>query len=97
MYCKYCGKELGPHARQCPNCGEEVTYTSGSGLIVAGYVCAGLSLIIFPLPLGIAGAIIGAINIGKGRTTHGIVQIVLSVVLGMAGALLGLLAWGLLF
>jgi hypothetical protein len=91
-YCRNCGKEVSENAVQCPECGE-VFKKGSSATVVAGYVCAGLSLIIFPIGLGIAGLVLGIINVTKGRTGHGIAQIILSVVLGTIGALLGMAVW----
>ena len=60
-----------------------------SGLIVAGYICGGLSLLLLPPALGLAGTVCGIINLSRGYTGHGIAQIVLSVTCGFFGMLIG--------
>ena len=49
-------------------------------LIMAGYACAALTLVIAPLIFGIAAIVIGIITIRKGAKGHGIAHIVLAVV-----------------
>ena len=58
-------------------------------LIVAGYVCGGLSLLFLPPALGLAGTVCGIMNLVKGHTGHGIAQIVISVTCGIFGMILG--------
>lgn len=48
-------------------------------LIIAGYICAALCLVIAPLIFGIAAIVIGIITIRKGAKGHGIAHIVLAV------------------
>lgn len=50
-----------------------------NGLIVAGYICGGLSLLILPPALGLAGTVCGIVTLAKGKTGHGIAQIIISV------------------
>jgi hypothetical protein len=75
----------------------------GPSLVVGGYVCAGLALLIFPpflgeigaisaIVLGAIGAIIAIVNIFSGqarRRTHGSYQLILNVCCGVLGAILG--------
>jgi len=63
--------------------------TNSTGLIAAGYICGGLSLLILPLPLGLAGFVIGVVNLTKGSTGHGIAQIIISATCGLLGMLIG--------
>lgn len=58
-------------------------------LIVAGYVCGGLSLLIFPPALGLAGTVCGIMNLVKGNVGHGIAQIVISVTCSLFGMIWG--------
>ena len=62
----------------------------GVGLIVAGYVCAGLSLVVLPPVLGLAGFIIGIVNTTKGRVAIGVSQMIVSVVCGVLGFVIGM-------
>jgi len=57
------------------------------GSVRAGYICVGLSLLIVPLFLGLAGFILGIVNASKGYVGHGVGQIILSVVCAYAGVL----------
>ncbi len=66
---------------------------SSTGLIAAGYMCAGLSLLILPPAFGLAGFIIGILNLVKGSTAHGIIQIILSITCGLFGMLIGMAMW----
>ena len=61
----------------------------GSGLIVTGYVLCFLSLVVIPIPLSIAGFVVGIVNLTKGKVGHGIAQIILSIVCGMIGGAMG--------
>ena len=60
-----------------------------TGLIVAGYICGVLSLMIPPPALGLAGLVCGIVNLTKGQTGHGLAQIVISVTCGIFGMILG--------
>lgn len=62
---------------------------SPTGLIVAGYICSILALLCFPPVLGLAGFVIGIVNLTKGSTGHGVAQIVLAVVCGGIGMVVG--------
>ena len=62
---------------------------SSNGLISAGYICGGLSLICCPPFLGLAAVILGIINLTKGSVGHGIAQICLGLFFGIAGSILG--------
>lgn len=60
-------------------------------IINSGYICAVLSLIIFPIPLAIAGVILGIIGINKGDDSHGVAVIIMSLIFGTIGAIVGAL------
>jgi uncharacterized OB-fold protein len=92
-FCANCGKEVSEAVSFCPDCGERLKKQSNS-LVAAGYVCAVLALFIFPIGLGIAGLVIGIINITKGRVGHGVAQIVIAVTFGILGAIWGAIVWG---
>ena len=100
-FCPYCGKEVAVGDSFCPKCGHrlDIGLTTGERqqsktLVVSGYVCAVLALFIFPIGLGIAGLVIGIINLTKGRVGHGIAQIVIAVTFGIVGTIWGAIAWG---
>jgi hypothetical protein len=57
------------------------------GSVRAGYICVGLSLLIVPLFLGLAGFVLGIVNASKGYVGHGVGQIILSVICAYAGVL----------
>ncbi len=67
--------------------------SSDGGLIVAGYVCAVVALLFFPPAFGIAGLVIGIVNLSRGSTGHGIAQIVLSVTCAIFGMMIGAAMW----
>ena len=62
---------------------------SSTGLIAAGYICGGLSLLILPPALGVAGTVIGIVNLTKGSVGHGIAQIIISVSCALFGMIIG--------
>lgn len=61
----------------------------GKALLIAGYLCGGLSLLILPPALGLAGLICGIITLVKGRVGHGIAMIIISVTCGLFGMIIG--------
>ena len=63
-------------------------------MVVWGYVCGILARFVLPIGFGIAGVVIGIINLTKGMVGHGIAQIVIAVTLGLLGALWGAIVWG---
>lgn len=67
------------------------TSKAGRRLIVAGYACAVAALGFFPLGLGLAGAVIGTMNLTRGRTAHGVAQIVMGMTFGLLGCMFGAL------
>ena len=94
-FCRTCGKHIRDEAVICPLCGvptEVQKIKSPTGVIVAGYICAFLALF-FPLPLGLPAVLIGATNIFKGSTGHGIAQISIAVLLGIIGFIIGMAAF----
>lgn len=62
---------------------------NSTGLIAAGYICGGLSLLIFPPAFGLAGIVCGIVNLVRGSTGHGIAQIVISVICTLFGMAIG--------
>jgi ribosomal protein L37AE/L43A len=64
-----------------------------AGLIIGGYVCAALAIIIVPFLFSTAAFVFGCVNLAKGQTGHGVAQIVLSFVCGFIGALLSFVVW----
>ena len=67
--------------------------TSSFSLVRWGYYCVGLSVLL--PPLGLAGLIIGAINITKGEKGHGVAQIIGSIICALIGMAIGVVAIGL--
>jgi hypothetical protein len=59
------------------------------GLLIAGYLCGVLSLLFFPIFLGIGGIVCGILTLNKGKIGHGIAIIVLSAALGSIGMGIG--------
>ena len=64
-------------------------YKSNTTIIVAGYVCACVSILFCPPGFGIAGLVLGVLALTRGHTGHGIAIIVISVTLGFIGLCLG--------
>jgi hypothetical protein len=62
-----------------PKVGTDGTTVIGYATIVIGYVCALMALFFFPPAFALAGFVVGAVNIRKGKVWHGVAQIVLSV------------------
>ena len=62
---------------------------STTGLIASGYICGLLSILFCPPALGLAGFVIGIVNLTKGSVGHGIAQIIISVTCGVLGMILG--------
>jgi uncharacterized OB-fold protein len=97
MYCSKCGSKIDDEAAICPSCGvptenyrqEKVETSKSQGLIISGYICAILSLFIFPPAFGLAGAVIGIMNLTKGIAGHGICQLILSIVCAIIGMIIG--------
>lgn len=58
-------------------------------MIPIGYVCAFGSLVLFPPGLGLAGVVVGIVNVTRGRAGHGVAQIALSVTCALLGAAIG--------
>lgn len=58
-------------------------------IIIAGYICAAISLFFLPPIFGIAGVVLGIIALKGGNTRHGTAIIILSFVVGLLGAILG--------
>lgn len=91
-FCRTCGKQIHDEAVICPLCGvstEDKKKKSTAGLVAAGYICAFLSLFIFPPGFGAAGGFIGMTNLIKGSVGHGIAQIVISITCGILGMVIG--------
>ena len=65
--------------------------SSNDGLIIAGYIVAFFSIFIIPIPLMIAGIVLGIINITKNSIGHGVAHIILSIIFGSIGIFFGLL------
>lgn len=62
------------------------------GCLWVGYVFAVISLFFCPPGFGIAGLVIGALNVSRGHAGNGIAQIVLSVVFGTIGTIWGMIS-----
>ena len=65
------------------------TNSSGKTQAIIGIVCAVISLLFLPPVFGIAGIILGAIAIKKGRKVLGITTVVLAAVCMILGAIFG--------
>ena len=100
-FCPNCGKEVAAGDSFCPKCGQGLNTEAttrkrqqSSNLVVWGYVCGVLALFFLPIAFGIAGMVIGIVNLTKGRVGHGIAQIVIALTLGILGAIWGAIVWG---
>jgi hypothetical protein len=94
VFCRKCGATLHDEAVVCVKCGVPTDVSkkaeSSVALVFFGYICALLSLLVLPPAFGLAGLIIGIINLTRGRIGHGIAQIVLSVTFAIFGMLIGI-------
>ncbi|MCP4481657.1 MAG: hypothetical protein GY817_02405 [bacterium] len=54
-----------------------------------GYIISFSSLLILPVPMAVAGIVLGGINIKKGEKKHGSFQIVIAMICGFIGVYLG--------
>lgn len=61
--------------------------------VPAGYICAGISMFLFPIIFAPAALGLGIYNGTKGRAGHATAQIILAIVCGMIGFILGALIW----
>ena len=92
IFCPSCGTQTTEEMRFCPKCGHGLntapaeTKQRSDTLVISGYVCGVLALFLFPIGFGIAGFVIGMINLIEGRAAHGIAQIGIAVVLAVIGA-----------
>jgi len=98
VICKRCFNERSSPSQSWPMQPRTLTYaprpkqpagTEGTGLIIAGYICAGISLLLCPPGFGLAGIVIGFINLARGAIGHGIAQIVISIGCALFGMILG--------
>jgi len=62
---------------------------SGSGVVVAGYICCFIALLFLPLAFALAGFFCGVVALTKDRVGHGVILIVLGVSCGITGMFLG--------
>ena len=62
---------------------------SGSGVVVAGYICCFIALLFLPLAFAIAGFVCGVVALTKDRVGHGVILIVLAVACGITGMFTG--------
>lgn len=62
---------------------------SRQNMIRMGYFCGAFSLLVFPLGLGVAGLVIGIINLARGEVVHGVFQIVIACVCAGLGMIIG--------
>jgi hypothetical protein len=92
VVCIGCGRAVVPMYPatpwQAPAQAGASTGQADQSLIVAGYVCAGVALILLPPILALAGLIIGIVNVNKNQVQHGVAQIILSIVSGIIGTIL---------
>jgi hypothetical protein len=80
--------EVLPHSISPP---AAVSTTGGAGkVILAGYICSAISILLAPLLFGIAGLVLGILALRRGATGHGTAIIALSVTCSVSGFLLGM-------
>ena len=75
---------------QTPTATNDAARKDSDFLIPAGYICAGISILLFPPAFALAGISIGIINLTKGRVDTGVIQIVLSFICGFVGVMFGI-------
>ena len=64
-----------------------------NSMLWVGYLFAIGSLFVFPPGFGLAGFVVGVINITRQHNGHGIAQIILSVIFGTIGMMWGAASW----
>lgn len=106
MFCGKCGQSNGEGNAFCVKCGTQMAggaqqvsaafpppVSSGSGFSTAGIVCGAVSFLFFPIILGPAGLILGAIGKSKGEA-KAVVAMAVSGVGLVVGMILGAYMWG---
>ncbi len=98
-FCQRCGADNAPQAAFCLNCGGNLQQAAtsanpsvasgGYGVIVSGYVFALLAFLILPIIFATVAIALGAVNITRGDTGHGVVQILIAAFAALLGLLLG--------
>ena len=58
----------------------------GNGLVIAGYACLAIGVLIFGILFGLSACVIGIINVSTGHTKHGVIQIILGALWVLIGA-----------
>lgn len=66
--------------------------STGDPLAFPGYLCAAVSLLLFPPFFGLIGVVIGIVMLGRGRSNHGLGVLVTSILCMMLGMILGAIA-----
>lgn len=96
LWCPHCHYALEADARlgqtvQCPSCHQLIQLVSNKNLplIVAGYLCATLAIVICPPVFGLAGFACGVANSGRGQTGHGSAQMVMAILFTLIGMVFG--------
>lgn len=62
---------------------------SAKSVIIAGYICAFVALLLFPPAFALAGMTLGIIAITRGNTGHGVTILAASLITGIYGFILG--------
>jgi len=95
-YCENCGSKLQENADVCLNCGRIISKTVISTekkdftvWQIIGYVCATISVFLYPVFFAGAGVICGVTIIQKGEKSKGGYLIIVSVVCLVIGISLG--------
>lgn len=95
-YCENCGSELHENADVCLNCGhiiaKKVNTTENKPFtvwLIIGYICAAISVFLYPVFFSGAGVICGVTMIQKGEKSKGGYLIVVSLICLVIGIWLG--------
>jgi hypothetical protein len=76
-------RRIAPVTRQVPR------PTAANGVVIGGYLCALISLLLFPPAFAVAAFVLGIVSVAKGSVGHGIAIIILAAACGLIGMYFG--------
>ncbi|AGN37437.1 hypothetical protein OIO07_08195 [Bacillus paralicheniformis] len=62
--------------------------------IILGWICTGISLLLFPILFGAGGVIFGYLVRSNGKVQHGTIMMIAAIACGLFGVVLGMASAG---